>query len=76
MAPLFTLIFARKPKRKITANYTPRSVSALSLAMELSGDTQTATLNRSVQTYAYLLHLREQGQGRDAEVVTRLLGQL
>jgi hypothetical protein len=44
--------------------------------MELSGDTQTETLNRSVQTYAYLLHLRQQNQGADAETVTRLLGQL
>ncbi len=39
---------------RITVNLTPRSSSALELAVELSGDTKTDTINRAIQIYAYL----------------------
>jgi hypothetical protein len=54
---------------RITVNLTPRSSSALELAVELSGDTKTDTINRAIQVYAYLekvlqdggsVHVREQ----------------
>jgi hypothetical protein len=54
---------------RITVNLTPRSSSALELAVELSGDTKTDTINRAIQIYAYLekvlqdggsVHVREQ----------------
>jgi hypothetical protein len=73
---MFLIIHARQPLRKITANYTPRSVAALALAKDLSGDTQTDTLNRAVQMYAFLLHLRAEDRGGDKETVNHLLGVL
>jgi hypothetical protein len=54
---------------RITVNLTSRSSSALELAVELSGDTKTDTINRAIQIYAYLekvirdggsVHVREQ----------------
>jgi hypothetical protein len=75
LLPFFSIVTARKPLRKITTNYTPRSASALQLAMELSGDSQTDTLNRAIQIHAYLLHLRKEG-GADADTASRLLGLL
>ena len=39
---------------RITVNLTPRSSSALDLAVELTGDTKTDTINRAIQIYAYL----------------------
>src|SRR5579859_2462023 len=67
---------ARWPRRgggrgleRITVNLTPRSSAALVLAVELSGDTKTDTINRALQIYAYLeqvirdggsVHVREQ----------------
>jgi hypothetical protein len=54
---------------RITVNLTPRSSSALELAVELSGDTKTDTINRAIQIYAYLekvlrdggsVHVREE----------------
>lgn len=50
-------------------NLTSRSSAALELAVELSGDTKTDTINRALQIYAYLkkvirdggsVHVREQ----------------
>jgi hypothetical protein len=75
MDPAFTRLFARKPLHKITANYIPRSIAALDLATELTGDTQTDTLNRAIQIYAYLLHVRKESTA-DAEAAARLLGQI
>jgi hypothetical protein len=55
---------------RITVNLTSRSSSALELAVELSGDTKTDTINRAIQIYAYLervirnggaVHVQEQG---------------
>jgi hypothetical protein len=67
---------ARWPRRgggrgleRITVNLTSRSSAALVLAVELSGDTKTDTINRALQIYAYLeqvirdggsVHVREQ----------------
>jgi hypothetical protein len=54
---------------RITVNLTSRSSAALELAVELSGDTKTDTINRALQIYAYLekvirdggsVHVREQ----------------
>jgi hypothetical protein len=39
---------------RITVNLTPRSSSALEIAVELCGDTKTDTINRAIQIYAYL----------------------
>jgi hypothetical protein len=39
---------------RITVNLTQRSSSALELAVEVSGDTKTDTINRAIQIYAYL----------------------
>jgi hypothetical protein len=60
---------------RITVNLTSRSSSALELAVELSGDTKTDTINRAIQIYAYLekvirhggsVHIREKA-GADLE---------
>lgn len=54
---------------RITVNLTSRSSAALELAVELSGDTKTDTINRALQIYAYIeqvirdggsVHVREQ----------------
>lgn len=52
------------PRRRLkreTVNLTPRSADALELAVQLSGDNKTDTINRSIQVLAYLLHVKEQG---------------
>ena len=46
---------------RITVNLTPRSSSALQLAVELSGDTKTDTINRAIQIYAYLEKVLQDG---------------
>jgi hypothetical protein len=60
---------------RITVNLTPRSSSALDLAVELTGDTKTDTINRAIQIYAYLekvirdggsVHIRAE-EGADLE---------
>lgn len=60
---------------RITVNLTARSSSALDLAVELTGDTKTDTINRAIQIYAYLekvirnggsVHVREE-EGADLE---------
>jgi hypothetical protein len=54
---------------RITVNLTPRSSAALKVAVELTGDTKTDTINRAIQLYAYLekvirdggsVHVREE----------------
>jgi hypothetical protein len=39
---------------RITVNLTPRSSSALELAVDMTGDTKTDTVNRALQIYAWL----------------------
>lgn len=48
---------------RITVNLIPRASAALALAAELSGDTRTDTINRALQVYAYLLHVKQEGGG-------------
>lgn len=54
--------------QRITVNLTARSSAALDLAVEVTGDTKTDTINRAIQIYAYLeeviraggsIHVRE-----------------
>lgn len=46
---------------KKTVNLTDRGDDALELAARLSGDNQTDTINRAIQIYAYVLHVKDQG---------------
>ena len=39
---------------RLTVNLTQRSAEALAKAAELSGDTKTDTVNRALQTYAFI----------------------
>ena len=39
---------------RLTVNLTPRAVTALELATELTGDSKTDVVNTAVQVYAYL----------------------
>ncbi len=59
---------------RITVNLTPRTSAALDLAVKLTDDTKTDTINRAIQIYAYLeqviraggsVHVRESA---DAEL--------
>lgn len=47
--------------QRVTVNLVPRSTAALTLAAELSGDSKTDTINRALQVYAYLLHIKGKG---------------
>lgn len=38
---------------RVTVNLVPRASKALQLAVELTGDTKTDTINRALQVYAY-----------------------
>jgi len=60
---------------RVTVNLTPRSSAALELAVRLTGDTKTDTINRALQIYAFLeqvarnggsLHVRE-AEGEELE---------
>jgi hypothetical protein len=56
----------RPPKRqpdltKVSANFVPRSVAALEMASEVTGDNQTDVINRAVQLYAYISKMVENG---------------
>lgn len=53
---------ADTPMTKVSANFTPRSVIALDAAAEITGDSKTEALNRSVQVYAYLMKLEKEGR--------------
>jgi len=47
---------------KVSANFVNRSLIALELASEVTGDNQTDVLNRSVQLYAYIMKAVEDGK--------------
>jgi hypothetical protein len=44
----------RAPLERVTVNLTPRASQALELAVQITGDTKTDTINRALQLYAYL----------------------
>jgi hypothetical protein len=46
---------------RVTVNLTERSVRAMRLAAELTGDTKTDTINRALQVYAYIEHVISRG---------------
>jgi len=46
----------------VSANFVARSMLALDVASQLTGDNQTDVLNRSVQVYAYLMKITEEGK--------------
>lgn len=46
---------------RVTVNLTPRSSAALELAVRLTGDTKTDTINRALQVYAYLEQVARNG---------------
>jgi hypothetical protein len=47
---------------KVTANLVPRAVAALQVAGEITGDNRTDVINRSLQVYAYLMKIAEEGK--------------
>lgn len=47
---------------KVSANFVKRSMLALEVASQLTGDNQTDVLNRSVQVYAYLMKVMNEGK--------------
>lgn len=55
------------PLARVTANLTARSARALEEAVAITGDSQTDTINRALQVYAYL----EKVQAEGGEVYTR-----
>ena len=46
---------------RITANLVPRASAALTLAVNLTEDSKTDTINRAIQIYAYLMRVKEDG---------------
>lgn len=49
------------PLARVSANLTARSARALDRVLELTGDSQTDTINRSLQVYAYLEEILAEG---------------
>jgi hypothetical protein len=47
---------------RLTVNLTPRSAAALDLAVGLTRDSKTDTINRALQVYAYLMSLKAEGR--------------
>ncbi|MFD8417538.1 hypothetical protein ACFV2Q_38395 [Streptomyces sp. NPDC059650] len=60
----------------MTLNLTPRSSQALDRAVDITKDSKTDTINRAIQTYAYLMEVIEGGgavqvrRGKDGDVET------
>jgi hypothetical protein len=52
------------PLTRVTVNLIPRSDAALTLAVKLTGDTKTDTINRALQMYAYLMWIASKPGGR------------
>lgn len=67
-----------RPLTKLTVNLIPRAADSLELAVKLSGDNKTDTVNRALQMYAYFLNAREEGseilirEGDESDTVQRL----
>lgn len=51
----------RQPLERVTVNLVPRSSKALQLAVDITGDTKTDTINRAIQMYAFLEETVRQG---------------
>jgi hypothetical protein len=49
------------PLEKITVNLTPRTVAALELLVEVTGNSKTDSINRAIQIYSYLETVWSQG---------------
>lgn len=47
---------------KVTANLVPRAMVALNTASAITGDNRTDVINRSLQVYAYLMKVMEEGK--------------
>ena len=47
---------------KVSANFVNRAMAALEMASEITGDNQTDVLNRSVQVYAYIAKMIDEGK--------------
>jgi hypothetical protein len=47
---------------KLSVNLVPRALVALQLAAQTTGNSQTDTVNRALQIYAYLVSERAQGR--------------
>ncbi|MEU7180759.1 hypothetical protein ACWIG3_18335 [Streptomyces celluloflavus] len=46
---------------RVTVNLAPKAAAALDQAVKLTGDTKTDTINRSLQIYAYLEKVIQEG---------------
>ena len=51
----------RSHLQRVTVNLTPRSCQALEQAVKRTEDSQTDTINRAIQIYAYLADIIETG---------------
>ena len=49
------------PLARVSANLTARAARALEQAVTLTGDSQTDTINRALQVYAYLEEVQAEG---------------
>ena len=49
------------PLERVTVNLTARSVSSLDRLVELTGDTKTDSINKSLQFYSYIQQLLGNG---------------
>lgn len=59
---------------RLTVNLTARSVAAVELAAELTGELKTDTINRALQLYSYVMHTISEGgavyvQEKDGEMM-------
>lgn len=52
---------APKTHARVTVNLVERAVKALDLAVSITHDSKTDTINRALQVYAYVLHETDQG---------------
>lgn len=51
----------RQPLERVTVNLVPRTAKALQLAVDITGDTKTDTINRAIQMYAFMEETVRQG---------------
>jgi hypothetical protein len=47
---------------RLSVNLTPRADAALELAVQLTGDSKTDTVNRALQFYAWMEHGKSEGK--------------
>ncbi len=50
-----------QPLERVSLNLTPKSAQALDRAVELTEDSKTDTINRAIQTYAFLMEVIDEG---------------